>query len=48
MKIVLILFVIVFFSSILIITFDNSGKPKDVQASPLVTVDMLEDLKDKE
>ena len=48
MEIILILFVIIFFSSILIITFDNSGKPKDVEASPLVTLDMLEDLKDKE
>lgn len=42
MEIILILVVIVFFSSILIITFDNSGKPKDIPMSPLVTLDMLE------
>ena len=48
MKIILLLFVIIFFGSILAVTLDNSGAPRDVKASPLVTLDMLEDLKDKE
>ena len=48
MKIIILLFVIIFFGSILVVTLDNSGAPRDVKASPLVTLDMLENLKDKE
>ncbi len=48
MKVLILLLVIIFFGSILVVTLDNSGAPKDVKASPLVTLDMLEDLKDKE
>lgn len=48
MKILILLFVIFLFCIVSCGVLDNSGAPKDVKASPLVTLDMLEDLKDKE